>query len=147
MQISTFLLLLTFLPSLTFGGDAEEKSKVRWKRKTPRTRQRYVCSFVKLSNVMFIHNFLLNVRLLSSPVCEIKSGGRNFSYYKISIFKLPELLHEIIKKGWDKSKLVRFDCQDFSVTVAASDRCIRYNSSQRLSSLFSDRPECRFNKM
>lgn len=40
MQISTFLLLLTFLPSLTFGGDAEEKSKVRWKRKTPRTRQR-----------------------------------------------------------------------------------------------------------
>jgi hypothetical protein len=40
----------------------------------------------------------LNVRLLSSPVCEIKSGGRNFSYYKISISKLSELLHEIIKK-------------------------------------------------
>jgi hypothetical protein len=53
---------------------------------------------VKLSNVMFNLNFLLNVRLLSSPVCEIKSGGRNFSYYKISIFKLSELLHEIIKK-------------------------------------------------
>ena len=89
----------------------------------------------------------MNVRLLSLPVAGIKSERHDFSYYKISICKLPELLHEIIKKGWDKSRLVRFDCQDFSVTVAASDRCIRYKSPQRLSSLLGDRPECRLNKI